>query len=324
MHCEFVVPGLLSCASANRFPALELLLARGRRRAGEASRLETWLRQAFAVETDTLAAGAITCLAAGADPGAEFWLRADPVHMRLMRDRLLLLPGEALSLSAGEAAALCDALNRHFAGVMEVRALDPRRWYARFTRKEPVLDDIPALELAGREIPLKGSFTEMAEIEMLLHAHPVNEAREARGEPPVNYLWLWGGGRAPKARSPWSAVLADEPLAQGLARLARAGCRALPRAADEWLGQAAPEGRTLVVLDALRAPAALEERHAFEKNLNDLEQAWFAPLLAALRAGRVGMVTLHVPDGATMISCETVGGDLRRFWRRARPLGVYA
>ncbi|MNC97567.1 hypothetical protein D3C83_152660 [compost metagenome] len=55
--------------------------------------------------------------------------------------------------------------------------------------------------------------------------------------------------------------------------------------------------------------------------MRDLETQWFAPLLAALRGGRIGMLTVQVPDaGATF---ETVRGDLRRFWRRPRPLASY-
>ena len=32
----------------------------------------------------------------------------------------------------------------------------------------------------------------MNELQMLLHAHPVNTAREERRLPPVNLVWLWG------------------------------------------------------------------------------------------------------------------------------------
>jgi hypothetical protein len=55
----------------------------------------------------------------------------------------------------------------------------------------------------------------------------------------------------------------------------------------------------------------------------DMSASDFAPLLAALRGGRVGMVTLHVPDSLGA-SFETVRGDLRRFWRRPRALEKYA
>jgi hypothetical protein len=73
-----------------------------------------------------------------------------------------------------------------------------------------------------------------------------------------------------------------------------------------------------VVLDALRVPLALSDAAAFASQVEDLEKNWFAPLLAALRAGRIGMVSVHFPDSGA--SFETIRGDLRRFWRRARPL----
>jgi hypothetical protein len=66
----------------------------------------------------------------------------------------------------------------------------------------------------------------------------------------------------------------------------------------------------------LRAPLAFSEDLAEE--IAKLERDWFAPILAALRAGRVGMVTIHVPDAAQAVSFETTRGDLRRFWRRRK------
>jgi hypothetical protein len=32
------------------------------------------------------------------------------------------------------------------------------------------------------------------------------------------------------------------------------------------------------------------------------------------------MVTIHVPDAAQAVSFETIRGDLRRFWRRRKPI----
>jgi hypothetical protein len=92
----------------------------------------------------------------------------------------------------------------------------------------------------------------------------------------------------------------------------------LPAGAAAWLDRAPEEGRHLLVLDALRAPAALQDPAVHEERLHHLEAAWFAPLLDALRAGRIGMATVHVPEAG--LSFETVRGDLRRFWRRPRAL----
>ncbi|TMH43387.1 MAG: hypothetical protein E6H54_11490 [Betaproteobacteria bacterium] len=84
------------------------------------------------------------------------------------------------------------------------------------------------------------------------------------------------------------------------------------------------EGRHLVVLDALRAPLALSETADYHEALARLERDWFAPVLAALRDGRVGMVTIHVPDGGECAAYETIRTDLRRFWRRPKALEHYA
>lgn len=315
MHCELVIPGLFSAGAAPRFVALELLLARGRKRGGPAQSLEEWLQEHFDLQ-DPFPAGALTLLGTGADPGEAAWVRADPVHLRVMRDHVLLLPAQAFALSREEADALCTALNRHFES-LHLGVAEPRRWCA----KLGIGGKTNPIELAGKEVrPSSDTAALLNEVQMVLHEHPVNEAREARGEPAVNSLWLWGAGRAARAHCGWHSVAAEDPAVLGAARLAGARHRPLPRSAREWLARLPEDGRHLAVLDALRAPIALGQ----EAPLEDLEKHWFAPLLEALRAQRIGMVSVHVPDGAEGLSFEIIRGDLRRFWRFARSIEHYA
>ena len=84
------------------------------------------------------------------------------------------------------------------------------------------------------------------------------------------------------------------------------------------------DGRHLIVLDALRVPLALGESGEYQEVVAVLERDWGAPLLQALREGRVGMVTVHVPDAGECASYETIRTDLRRFWRRPKGLESYA
>jgi hypothetical protein len=325
MHCELVVPGLLSADAGRRLPALELLLARGRRSSpdedGRPAGLEAWLLEAFDLAEEPLCAGALTLLAHGGDPGDAQWARADPVHLQLMRDRVVFVPGAAFSITREEAEALVQTLNGHFAGRLEIQAPEPGRWCVRLA-VELELPVASPLEMAGRGIdPGSKADALLNEVQMVLHEHPVNEAREARGEPALNSVWLWGAGPAPLgAKASWHSVDSDEPIALGLARAARIRGSAVPESAEAWLERSPEEGRHLVVLDALRLPLALSDAAAFATAVEELEKKWFVPLLGALRAGRIGMVSVHVPDPAPGASFETVRGDLRRIWRRARPL----
>jgi hypothetical protein len=324
MHCELIVPGLLlPAASEARYPALETLLARARRESAGSQTLEQWLHEAFDQADGPLAAGALALASAGQDPGDAWWARADPVHLRVLRDRAVVVPSEVLEIAREEADQLAAALNRHFADTAKFHTLGPRRWAVRLKSEESFLDS-PALVSAGRDVAsARGNEALLTEIQMLLHSHPVNEAREARGEPAVNSLWLWGGGRIPReAQGPWRSVAAADPSVLGLARVAGMQRLELPGSAEAWLGRLPENGRHLAVLDAVRAAAALEQQAEHEEGVEALERRWFAPLLAALRAGRIGMVTLRVP--APGASFETVRADLRRFWRRPRAIWRYA
>jgi hypothetical protein len=330
MHCELLVPGLFAGEVPEELPAVELLLARGRVSASARRPLHGWLYDAFSLGDGAHPAGALTFLGAGGEPGEPCWTRADPVHMRVMRDRLILVPGHALGVRGDEAATLCEALNEHFAGRFAVHPVEPLRWCASLAEDVGFEADCP-LDAAGRDVDLalpaaRGTPHRLLnEAQMLLHGHPVNEAREARGEPAINSLWLWGAGRKPRAaQSRFQSVSGSEPLALGLARLAGARVRQVPISATAWLEQSPEDGRHLVVLDALRAPLALGEAAQYREALAALERDWFVTLLDALRRGRIGMLTIHVPDGPEGRAYETIRGDLRRFWRRPRRLSEYA
>ena len=319
MHCELLVPGLFRATNPSRFPALELLLARGRRRSKKAHTLEHWLQGAFGLGDGPFPAGALTLRGQGRDPGAARWVRADPVHLRLMRERAVVAPAEAFDISSEEAEALCGALNAHFAD-LEFTPVDARRWCARI---EAPVEERPALDAAGEDAQVRQAGAALlTEVQMVLHAHSVNEAREARGEPTINSVWFWGAGRLESAHCAWHSVAADDPAIVGAARLAGARQRALPRSAAEWIERLPQEGRHLAVIETLRAALALEQD--VNGRIAALERDWFAPLLVALRSGRIGMVSLHAPDGAQALSFETIRGDLRRFWRLPKNIERYA
>jgi hypothetical protein len=332
MHCELVVPALFAAHEIPRLPALELLLARGRTAHADPLSLEAWLAEEFDLDAGIPPAGAITVQAAGArtDEPETSWVRSDPVHLRLGGDRFTLIPAAACGISREEAEAFVAALNRDFAGRCVFVMVRPDQWCLR-TSSDSALETAPPLELAAQEadvsLPDGADSAQwlalLNEIQMALHGHPANAERESRGVPPINSVWLWGTGRLPQAaHGRWHSLTTDDALAAGFAQLAGMRQRPLPAGAAEWLERAPLEGRHLVVLDSLRSVLALGGAGQHADRLATLEARWFAPLLDALRSDRIGMVSVHACDSGR--SCETVRSDLRRFWRRARPLTAYA
>jgi hypothetical protein len=152
------------------------------------------------------------------------------------------------------------------------------------------------------------------EIEMLLHEHPINSAREARGEATVSGVWFWGGGRLADAGAMPRAVVTASPgrlgdLARGIALRGHGDATQNP---GEALMQtmtrasafaAAHPGDPIVVLAEL--PVA--EKPAM------LEANWLAPALDELEHHRIDALHL-IADGNG--STATWTANAPAIWQR--------
>lgn len=341
MHCQLLVPDLFWPDRDERdiyreleTPALQQLLAKGRSRHEPVGQVEAWLCDRFNVDRQAdWPVAPYSLLADGGQPGDHHWLRADPVHLKASRDQVVLADSGTFAISQQEAESLTDALNAHFSSEgMSFYPLRPDRWYLH-AEPAPALETTALAEAAGKSVdPLlpRGADSlrwraRLNEMQMLLHGHPVNDEREQAGKMPINSVWLWGGGTMRPVRpAPYTSVWARDAFAAGLAQASHALAPALPADAPRLLAAAAAEGVSLVLLDQLRGAAQYGDAHGWRASLLELERDWFAPLLDALRQERIGMLTLHAlgPDGT--LSVETARGDLRRFWRRAKPLADFA
>ena len=329
MHCNLYVPDFFPAEGlppSDSLAAAETLIARGRRRRMTPVSTEAWLFERFGVARQRdWPVAPYTLLADGGAPERNYWMRADPVHLQVGRDNLGLADSAAFDVSRAESEALVETLNRHFGEAMRFYPVRPERWYVRLD-KAPDMQTTPPAVARGVAIdenlpsgPDAMRFHAlMNEAQMLLHEHPVNAGREARGEPALNSIWFWGGGVIDAGRArPFSMVFGDDPLARGLALAAEIPARALPKNADSALAALGDEGLVLVVLDAPREAQLRERRTALERD-------WFAPLFAALKSGRIGMLTLQLCGTDSLLEVETVRSDLRYFWRRRKPLSAYA
>jgi hypothetical protein len=163
------------------------------------------------------------------------------------------------------------------------------------------------------------------EVQMLLHGHPVNEARESRGAPAVNSVWFWGGGTRPRvAGRVFSHVCSNEALASALAAASDTPASGLPGGAAAWLRAVdRAHARPLAVLDTLATSTAYQDAARWRAGLLALEERWFAPLAEALKSGAISELALIAPVGSACWRFEARRGDLLKVWRRGEPLDRY-
>ncbi|MFA6062825.1 MAG: hypothetical protein WC736_09515 [Gallionella sp.] len=302
---------------------LEKILSRGKVEKNQVISLEDTLCGLFSTRSDT----SIAQISAAYDGlGEGGWLRADPVHLRLQREQVVLLP--EVEVSTAEALQFCASLNKHFAADgLTFFTPDPQRWYVK-QQKSPDIVTVPMSQAAGRNIHGNlpsgleyGRWHQIFnEIQMLLFAHPLNEAREARGELPVNSVWFWGN--QPVQAQPqvtYDAVSSDEVLVQ---MLARANDAPFSNWQPEW--SSAGEGGQLLVWTGLRSALQRGDLNGWRERLQHFEDHYAAPLWHALRSGKIDKLQLEVAAGDCLRRFTLTRGSCWAFWRKYRPLADYS
>ena len=304
-----------------RLPALETLVARGERIAYTAEGVEAALCEALGIARQRdWPIAPLTRVADGRSPDAFYWLRADPVHLQLLRDRVVLASRGVLHVSREEADALAATVHAHFGDEFRPDPVHPQRWYLKYAQA-PELATTPPGVAAGRNIgPLQPAGSEgrklralLNEVQMLFHAHPVNAAREARGEPAVTSLWVWGGGVLAPAPDAARPVFADSHELRAIGAYC-GDAHPLPKQADRL-----PEN-AVVVLEELAAPAESGDALGWRETAAQLDRTWFASLARA--SGLWGREGLRIADPINGRAVHLGRRDTYRFWRRPRPLSA--
>ncbi|OGU21258.1 MAG: hypothetical protein A2580_10770 [Hydrogenophilales bacterium RIFOXYD1_FULL_62_11] len=320
----FPPPRLLETAAQDlQLPALQTLLARGTRLRCPDEGAEAALCEALGIARQQDWPLAPITLAADGGAGGGYWLRADPVHLRVMRDRIVLADSSLFDLLQQEADALVASIRQHFGDALRPLPLHPTRWYLHFPHA-PHLRTTPVSVASGRDIhpllpqgdaagPLR---VRLNELQMLLFDHPVNLAREARGELPVNSVWLWGGGSAPVAPPAGRPVYARDATARALG----AFCGSSVYPPPPQLEPAMLKTAGVVLLDDLTLAGQCGDAYGWREAMRELERSWFVPLLAALRTVDAAGLSLLDPVNGRGLQLQAM--DAWKIWRRPRSLIV--
>lgn len=263
----------------------------------------------------TCALGTRSVSRAHASDRAVDWLHVEPIHLAAGLSEVTLVPlrGE-LAVYQTERDALSDVLGTHLQAegftlqpygqsewlLAAPRVLEAQTVTVSFAARNAWNAALPQ----GRDGPTLRRL--MTELQMLLHDHPINAARQARGVPEINAVWLWGNGTVdaqPRASS--RPCLGDHAYLRGLCQ------------ANGW---EAP-------LAIAPLEAALECAHMHPASVLVIDDAMLEALdttlssvLGALKRGRIGRVDLVVDEWRLSVDRWA----LRRFWRRPAPAAAWA
>jgi hypothetical protein len=162
------------------------------------------------------------------------------------------------------------------------------------------------------------------EVQVSWYTHPVNAAREARGQAPVNSFWPWAGAsiateHAQRLVAQAQGKKAERPQvatfeAPGwLDALASRRLDSLAQAVDS----ATAAGSDLLIACGNVASAAIAaDWHAWLAQMQRLESELFAPLHAAVAKGAIRQLRLVLSHRDGLLDTLTTPMAQRKFWRR--------
>jgi hypothetical protein len=250
----------------------------------------------------------------GLDPAGGAWFIVHPAHIEIARSHLLMPDLRTVRVSEDEARALFDAARESFAQAgHELVYGDATTWFMRadhwadmdtaspdYAAGMNLNDCMPEGEHARAYRKLQN------EVQMQWYTHPVNAAREARRQAPVNAFWLWGGASGAGERQPGTELVAyDTP-----GWLAGRKVTQLPGIANGIRHD------TLLVCGNVAGPAIAADWSAWLAQMHQLEADLFAPLLDAVRGGAVQHLRLVLSNRTGLAEFTTTAMAQRKFWRR--------
>jgi hypothetical protein len=180
--------------------------------------------------SEGMPAAALTREHLAGDADGSSWLSADPAWVQPDLSGARLLACGQLQLSMDEALALAEPLKPVFSDAgMSLEVSSPDRWHVRLPSPMPLPDfDAPEQALGEdlyEHLPQGPDGRRwrvlLNEVQVLLHQNPANTQRRARGLPPVNSVWLWGGGVLPqRVVTPLPGAIGEDVLLLALAKRA--------------------------------------------------------------------------------------------------------
>lgn len=280
---------------------------------------ETSLARALGLEAGHRPAFAAQAMRGfGLDATEGTWFIVNPAHIEIARSHMLMADVRSLGLTEAHSRALFDLAKPYFDDSgMPLLYGDAHTWFIR-------ADDWAGLETTTPDAAAGMNLTDWLpegakskdyrrlqnEVQMLWYQHPANTEREASGQQAINGFWPWGSATCPQLIPASAPAFATSGAPGWLTALATTSDAALPA----LIG--ARGKHTLLVNDTLSRAAIGGEWAAWLAQMQQLDAALFAPLLAAVRDGSIGKLRLVLSHRDRCAEFTTTKLAQHMFWRR--------
>lgn len=290
-------------------------------------------------DSATMPVAAYSYLADTGQPPAGYCLRADPVHLKADRDRVVLYRARDLLVSSNEAKQFVDEIT----SVLDDSGLDgsgqnnpgwsleaaaATRWYLHLDKDIDLSTSAPDMALSGdifHHLPTGNDASTwrslINEMQMLLHNSPLNQLRNDGGLDTLNSLWLWGGGQYQSLSCKrWTKVMSRDPLVKGLALASQTTLEDLPATADQLQSLLiADEGDYLMVMEPCAESIYFGDIDNWYQYMRGMIERWLVPVMVMLDERKIESVTLYPGNG---YSYKLTRKMLRKWWHRKKSLST--
>lgn len=286
---------------------------------------ETWISRRFGLE-DGLKKNGSPPVAATLMPAMNVpeqrgaWFVLQPVHIHIARDHLVLTDPRQLALTDTEARTLFDiaaplfneAGKRLLYGNASTWFVHAEDW-SELQTSSPDAASGHNIDIWMPKGPGERDWRKVQnEVQMHWFNHEVNVGRESRQLKPVNSVWLWGGPAIAASERPhhydkafnlsdWTRAFSQFVAEHTVSENADALLTSLGK-------------RNMLLLDALLEPALANDWARWLDRMKQLDHDWFAPVLHALKSGKLDRVSLITTHDSRISRFTATRSSLRKFW----------
>ena len=245
---------------------------------------------------------------------------ASPVWQQMGMNTASQIPAEHLPLTHSEATIWCNELNQFYHGEYLFTPIRPDLWTLALpsppTWHAPSILDLTS-QLDGSQTAsgsdIRPWLALSTELQMWLHNHPRNAARQQNQLPPINGIWLWN---APAA-VPFQAASLIASNSAWAAHSSQATTEQ-PENYAAWQRTCAqrqiPLAHTHIFADDFLPSQQTGDIWAYQTQLAVWEQNWFEPLRQDLLSGCLKGLRIVCEQA----QCTIGSKPQRAFWKRKR------